>query len=192
LGTQNSFSDGLSQGLLGVLVHGSGVRLYRHFDNVTKGANLTIYAIEKEIERWRDEHDGNFPEEIYIQLDGGSENANHYVLAYLEYMVAKRYCLKLFYTRLPTGHTHDDIDAAFGRLWLWLRSKQVESPSAFKTMVEEAFKNSKLKFQVFYFYISLASPIILECSRSLMSTSCPTLRVGSIPTLTPWSHTRRS
>ena len=152
-GTQDSFGDALSQSLLGVLVHGRGVRLYRHFDNVTKGANLTIYAIEKEIERWRDEHNGMFPEEIYIQLDGGSENANHHVLAYLEYMVSKRYCLKLFYTRLPTGHTHDDIDAAFGRLWVWLRSKQVESPSAFKTMVEEAFKNSKLRFTVHDVYV---------------------------------------
>jgi hypothetical protein len=51
---------------------------------------------------------------IYLQVDGGSENANQYILHHLEHLVSKRVAREIWYTRLPTGHTHDDIDGCFG------------------------------------------------------------------------------
>ena len=40
-----------------------------------KSANIVIYAIDTVIEKWRERH-GYYPTKIYIQIDGGAENAN--------------------------------------------------------------------------------------------------------------------
>lgn len=70
-------------------------------------------------------HDGRYPEEIYIQLDGGSENANQYLFAMLELLVAKRVAKIFYYTRLPVGHTHCDVDAAFAVIWKLYRMDSI-------------------------------------------------------------------
>ena len=147
LGTQNALSETINQGIIGVKEHGSKVKFYRSLDTAPKGADLTIYCILRQIESWRDRH-GYFPEEIYLQLDGGSENANQYVLAMLELLVAKNITKVIHYTRLPTGHTHEDIDSCFGVLWRVLRGKCCETLSKYKEMVENAFKADGLKAEV--------------------------------------------
>ena len=102
--------------LFGVLEHDNNMMsFYRSFYNVSK--NFTIYCISKQIEKWRFEFD-RYPAEIFIQMDGGPENANQFVLAYLELFVTKKICA----TRLPTGHTHEDVDVIFGIVWRWLKS----------------------------------------------------------------------
>jgi len=58
------------------------------------------------------------------------------VLGYLEWLVAKRVVRKIVYSRLPTGHTHEDIDAMFGVIWRYFREK------IFKTLDE--YKQGKL------------------------------------------------
>jgi len=75
---------------------------YRTVETVSKGANLTIHCIHDQLQKFRIKH-RCFPEEFYVQLDGGSENANQYVLAYLELLVVKRQCRVVYYTRLPAG-----------------------------------------------------------------------------------------
>jgi hypothetical protein len=55
------------------------------------------------MEKWWAVHN-RYPEEIYPQVDGGSENANQYVLAILELLVSNRMAKVIYYTRLPTGH----------------------------------------------------------------------------------------
>jgi hypothetical protein len=52
---------------------------------------------------------GFLPKNLYVQVDGGPENANKMVLAVLTYLMAKRVggCQKIFVTRLPVGHTHE-------------------------------------------------------------------------------------
>jgi len=44
---------------------------------------LTCYCFINELAKWRLRNNGNFPEEIYLQVDGGCENANATVLALL-------------------------------------------------------------------------------------------------------------
>lgn len=118
LGSQGNFgSKALAQGITGVLVHGVGVTLYRTFETVQKGSDLTLHCILSEIEKFRHRNKGKYPEEIYVQADGGAENANKYVLAALEYLVSMRLCKEILFSRLPTGHTHEDIDAVFGVIW---------------------------------------------------------------------------
>ncbi len=50
--------------------------MYNTFDNIKKGTNLAIYYILSQIENWQLRHQGLFPEVIFLQIDGGSENAN--------------------------------------------------------------------------------------------------------------------
>ena len=75
-GTQSSFSDPLKQMIIGVKEHGYSVHLFPCIDTISKGANLTIYIIDKVIELWKERHGGVYPTIIYLQVDGGSENAN--------------------------------------------------------------------------------------------------------------------
>jgi hypothetical protein len=108
-------NEQLTQHITGLLEHepGVGLTVYRNFENISKGANLTIHCILLQIEGFLERH-GQFPEEIYVQLDGGSENANKYVLGFLELLVARCIAKKVVFTRLPVGHTHEDIDGCFG------------------------------------------------------------------------------
>ena len=104
-----------------------GVTFYRTFNNVTKGGDLSAHCFLRELEKWRICHDNKFPEEIFIQVDGGSENANKTILALCEYLVAKRMVKSITYSRLPTGHTHEDIDATFAHVWKGMRQKTIHT-----------------------------------------------------------------
>lgn len=141
LGTQNSFKDPLKQMITGVKEHGFGVHLFATIDTVHKGANLTIFLIDSVIEKWKKRH-GYYPTKIYCQLDGGKENANQYVLHHLEHLVTKRIAREIIFTRLPTGHTHDDVDACFAVVWkCWLRFRNIDTFKQFKQGIEDAFFN---------------------------------------------------
>lgn len=125
LGSQSQPNNRLKQALTGVKEHGVGVFLYRTINNVTKGADLTIFCILAQLERYKIRNDC-YPEELYVQVDGGSENANKYCLAAMELIVAKRMVRVIHYTRLPTGHTHEDIDACFGHIKKILKGKKTK------------------------------------------------------------------
>ena len=43
------------------------------------------------------------------------------MLAMCELLVQKGICETLVLTRLPTGHTHSDIDGTFGHLWNFIK-----------------------------------------------------------------------
>jgi len=113
-GPNVEFAEGLAQHIEGVLTHGHGFTIYRSFPTVDADADFTICCLLSELQKWKDAHDGVFPETWYIQIDGGSQNANKYLLAALEFLTAKRLCKKIVLTRLPVGHTHEDIDGCFG------------------------------------------------------------------------------
>lgn len=148
----SSFGHPLRQHVQGVLVHGEGVTFYRTFNNVAKGADLTTFCFLDVLEKWFDKYK-SFPEEIYFQIDGGSENANQYVLGICELLIAKRMVRKIVLARLPKGHTHADIDAIFAHLWTWLRSRSVLTVSEFKDHVEEHFKETKLNVSIDDIYV---------------------------------------
>lgn len=58
------------------------------------------------------------PDIIYIQIDGGSENIAKTVYAAIEHLVFKKLCKEIIVTRLPVGHTHEDIDSRFGKVYI--------------------------------------------------------------------------
>ena len=76
-GTQNSFEKPMRMLVLGIKEHGYGVHIFPFLKSVGKSANLVIYAMDMVIEKWRARHQCNrYPTKIYVQVDGGAENAN--------------------------------------------------------------------------------------------------------------------
>jgi len=147
-GTQDCFSDPFKQVITGVKEHGHGVTLFPTIDTVSKGANLTLYCILSIIESWKNRN-GYYPTEIFIQLDGAKDNANKYVLGMLELLVVKRMAQVIYFTRLPVGHTHEDIDACFGIMWKYRgRFDLCETFSEFRSHVTRAFKNENMDVDV--------------------------------------------
>ena len=68
------------------------------------------------------------PDTIYHQVDGGSENTAKTSLALCEFLVAKRLTRKVVLSRLPVGHTHEDIDSSFGLIWRRLMATKALTP----------------------------------------------------------------
>ena len=109
---------------------------------VRKSANLTIHVILDQIERYKKKH-RRFPRKLYMQVDGGAENANSDVIAYMEYLVVLRIIPEIYITRLPVGHTHEDIDAMFGVLWMSFRLKPCLTLNAYKQCILDCFSGDK-------------------------------------------------
>ena len=86
----------------------------------------------------RYERDGSLPPILYLRGDGGSENNNKTMLAVCELMVARRLVTTVFFERLPVGHTHEDIDGVFSRIWIRMRDLGVITPQDYKRLVTAA------------------------------------------------------
>eukprot|EP01031_Cornospumella_fuschlensis_P025170 gene25170-30398_t len=143
LGTQNSFNSPIHQLIMGAKCHDDSlVTLYRCFGTVSKGANLAIYCILDQIVQWEGRH-GISPEILYVQLDGGSENANKWVLMVLELLVIKRVVRVAYFNRLPVGHTHADIDAIFGNIWKAFRGNPCLTVEDYTRIIMEAFTSQE-------------------------------------------------
>lgn len=117
-------------------------------------ANHQIHALLLQLEMQK--VDGKLPETLFVQVDGGPENANKLVLAVLSYFVAKQVCglKKIVYSRLPVGHTHEDIDGIFGRISKYIYNRHVLTPKAYAKAIEEALKGKgKLDIVVHDLYV---------------------------------------
>jgi hypothetical protein len=60
------------------------------------------------------------------------------VLCIAELLVHKGLCKRVVITRLPVGHTHEDIDSLFAKIWMKLRLQHVMTPQQFELMVRSA------------------------------------------------------
>ena len=87
-------------------------------------------------------------ETIYYQIDGGSENTAKVMMAMCELLVARRFCQKLVLTRLPVGHTHEDIDSKFAKIWKALRQKHCATMDAYKKLIVQALMSDESKLPV--------------------------------------------
>ena len=73
-------------------------------------------------------------------MDGGSENNNETFYAICALLVACRVVKRVVISRLPVGHTHEDIDALFALIWRILRDEYVYTPSQFVRLIQLALK----------------------------------------------------
>jgi hypothetical protein len=51
-------------------------------------------------------------------------------------------------SRLPVGHTHEDIDACFGMIWELIKDYTVLTPDDYKRLILIALKNKTPKQRV--------------------------------------------
>jgi hypothetical protein len=49
---------------------------------------------------------------------------------------------EILLTRLPVGHTHEDIDAKFAKIWVACRNAMLDTPQLYKTTLEKVFEKS--------------------------------------------------
>ena len=146
-------SHTIDQHLQGVIQHGQWTNIYRSFWNIGGGANLAIHVLLLDLHH-RFERDGKLPPTIYMRNDGGSENSNKTFLAICELLVATRICKTVFVTRLPVGHTHEDIDGIFSRIWTAMRTESAISPQDYMREVKKALSSKegdKMKKAIFKF-----------------------------------------
>jgi hypothetical protein len=146
----NSKSPGsyhIKQHLQGVYMHGDNMTVFRTFANVGGGANLAIHTWLLSLENYWIRNGHRFPNVIYHQIDGGPENANEEFLAICALLVACRLVYKVVLTRLPVGHTHEDIDGLFALIWRMLRDEHIYTPYEFAKLIVTALKK-KVKVNV--------------------------------------------
>ena len=147
-GTQDSFTNPLHHKIQGVIIHGMGMKLFSSFDNIVKDTNLAIYAFLCSVEDWAEDHSGKYPEEIFLQVDGGPENISSEFLGMLELLVHKRVARKIMYSRLPTGHTHCDIDGGFGHMKNFFKQHPCETLEDFADGIRACYVKTSLKPKV--------------------------------------------
>jgi hypothetical protein len=110
---------------------------------------------------------GYHPEEIHIQIDGGSENCNQHILLLLELLVIKRIARLIILSRLPVGHTHDDIDSLFNVMGSAIAGNEsVLTWDEWKKVVENAYKQVNLLVEVIDLFIIPDILSIFEGSHS--------------------------
>lgn len=141
-----TFGNVLKQHLQGITVHGKASYMFRTFNNCTGGTNLAIHTLLLTL--WKEYvANGNIlPSTIYIECDGGSENANQDMknLCWLLIMMDLG-ATTIWLVRMPTGHNHADQDSKFGALWKATRSRNVITPQHYKKAVEKALQSDGCK-----------------------------------------------
>ena len=80
--------------------------MYRTFENVSGDSNLASHCLLMQLAA-RKRRSGRLPPVLFVQIDGGSENTNQWMIAMLELLVAKKVFKKIYLNRLPVGHTHE-------------------------------------------------------------------------------------
>ena len=83
-----------------------------------------------------------------MQIDGEPENSARSVIAFFEHFVILGGCLKVKVTRLMVGHTHEDIDSRFGRIWVKIRYMPIYIPQELEAAIREAFPFSNYEINI--------------------------------------------
>jgi hypothetical protein len=132
--------DSLAQHFQGVLAHGRFLNLYRTFQNIKGTCNLQIHTFLLGLEAALAAATvkGQYPDTVYYQIDGGSENIAKTVLAMCELIVAKGIVRKIILARLPVGHTHEDIDSKFAVIWRHIRLAHLITMKHYESAVRKA------------------------------------------------------
>jgi len=55
----------------------------------------------------------------------------------------------VWYSRLPTGHTHEDIDGVFAVIWNSMKDRQMLTLTDYKIHIENLFRAKKYEVKVF-------------------------------------------
>jgi len=135
----------------GTITHGKERAVCRVWPHIRSGANVAIHALALAIdaellavERNQQSGDGTrlLKRKLWVQADGGPENANSDFYAFCEWL-AKHMFEEVVVFRLPVGHTHEDIDAMFGELWNATRLSYIMTPAEQESAFTEVLKQGE-------------------------------------------------
>ncbi len=140
-GNQKSSAETLGIHIQGVIEHGQEFVAYITYDNVKPDSNLAIHTMLLQWER-RYLRKGILPDTLYHQVDGGAENANQDTLIICELMIIRGLTKKIILTRLPAGHTHEDIDAKFGVIWKNFFDRYILTPQGYFDGLVSSFRKT--------------------------------------------------
>jgi len=145
LGNMTTFNAHLKQHIQGLIAHGRGLYMHRTYHTVDNCANLQIHTLLMSLEDIS-KKEGSLPSTFFYQIDGGSENTAKVVIALMEFLISKRFFQTIVLTRLMVGHTHEDIDGKYGRLWRYIRCRHVQSPDDYKQAISDALTKTNGEF----------------------------------------------
>jgi len=143
IGTCNSDSTYRNDSKFFLTEYESVIKYFEKNERIKNNANLSIHYFLSQLER-RIRHAGKLPSTIYYQMDGGSENANKYLLLFCELLIISGLTEHIYLTRLPVGHTHEDIDGKFAKIWKHARNRHIHTPMEYRELIITALTPSKL------------------------------------------------
>lgn len=130
-------SNFLETKITGVLFHGKRFDCYVSEPQVPHDSNLNLTALHASLMAVLAE--GNAPRKWYLQVDGGSENKNRWMLSYLSLLIEVGIFDVIKMSFLPVGHTHEDIDQAFSRIAVHLNKVDALTFEDFLAEVGKSF-----------------------------------------------------
>jgi hypothetical protein len=71
-----------------------------------------------------------------------------FILGIAELIIVRGLAKEVIITRLPVGHTHEDIDSKFAVIWMRLRKSYVLTPMKYKDAIEDCLSTTKIKCTV--------------------------------------------
>lgn len=133
----------------GAISHGTNeTTFYLSTPNVSTGASYTIHCILSEMQKLYVKNGRRPLKKVFIEIDGASDNVAKAVLAACEHLVFIKFCPYILLARLPVGHTHEDIDSRFGKLWVFIRNKHVYTYDGFCKVIKQAFGEDDERVEV--------------------------------------------
>jgi hypothetical protein len=147
-----SFLDSTLQGLT---VHGWGHFFFICGNNYNTGANHAIECllqILQQLSELYEEKKMKWPDTLYLQLNGGSENKNRYTLAICHLLLSAGLFKKTKLGFLYVGHTHEDIAQSFSVVSRDLHRKDCLSVQELTARIKILFKRDSMVPSVKYLH----------------------------------------
>ena len=142
-GNHKVYPSTTKQHITGVKQHYCWKTFYRNFQHVQGGTNLAIDILLREVYSRMEYCIANnlpFPKTLLLQIDGGSENTSKAFMALCQLLVEQGIFDCVEVNRLPVGHTHEDIDALFGIIWMNTNCKVIKTPFQWTKYARSAFR----------------------------------------------------
>ena len=99
-----------------VLTHGVQIAMFNLLHIVHAGANMAMSCLMRAMQLMQDTYHG-VQQTVYLQVDGGSENWNQVLFAWVDlWFDYFPHLQTVIISRLPVGHTHIDVDRLFSYL----------------------------------------------------------------------------
>ena len=126
--------------ITGVLVHGKCFDAYSSEPQVCSDSNLNLTCLHTTLMKLRgDAKDGVIPRKLYLQVGGGAENKNRWMISYLSLLVAIGTFDLIKMSFLPVGHPHEDIVQVFSRIAVHLNRNDAITMDEFVQAITKSF-----------------------------------------------------